>query len=246
MLERRATGAARAVDRMERRPRIAVLEDDEAFRTDVLMPGLTKHGFDVEGFANPTQLYRRMLAYSFDVVLLDVGLPGEDGLSVARYLRAASSVGIVVLTGRRDVRERITGLDDAVDVWLSKPTEIEMIVATCRSLLRRILVAAPAQSITLARKQWRVDMESWALYAPSGRYVELTRSERSILRCLQMANGEPVSREVLIAELGESVEAFDAHRLEMIVHRLRRKVASALGEPLPLRSVRGRGYVLTG
>jgi DNA-binding response OmpR family regulator len=75
--------------------------------------------------------------------------------------------------------------------------------------------------------------------------VELSRSERSVLQCLVAANGEPVSRDALIVELGESLDTFDAHRLEMLVHRMRRKVAAASGESLPLRSVRGRGYVLT-
>jgi len=93
-------------------------------------------------------------------------------------------------------------------------------------------------------RRWRLGAEGWRLHAPSDRSVALSRSERRLLERLFAADGEPVSREQLIADLGESRHEFDPHRIEMLVHRLRRKVAAELGEPLPLRSVRGSGYVL--
>lgn len=224
--------------------RVAVLEDDAALRDDILLPGLAACGFEVEGFERSGELYRSMLVAPFDVVLLDIGLPGEDGLSVARHLRASSRVGIAVLSGRGDAQERIRGLCEAVDIWLSKPVDIAIVAASLGSLVRRMRMAAPP-STAAAGRGWRFDAGGWRLHAPSGRAVELSRSERCVLQKLFAANGEPVSRDALIVELGESLDTFDAHRLEMLVHRMRRKVAEALGEPLPLRSVRGRGYVLT-
>jgi DNA-binding response OmpR family regulator len=216
-----------------------------------LIPGLSARGFEVEGFAHPTGLYRRLLVVSFDVVVLDIGLPEEHGLSVARQLRAGSPIGIVVLTGRGDRAEQLRGLDEAADAWLTKPVDMAIVAATIGSLLRRVSMVdtgLPADSATDAivmAAQWRLSAGGWKLLAPSGRAIDLSRSERCILQRLFAAGGEPVPREVLIDELGEPVDSFDPHRLEMLIHRLRRKVADGLGEVLPLRSVRGLGYVLT-
>jgi two-component system, OmpR family, response regulator PhoP len=225
------------------RARIAVLEDDDALRNDILLPGLAARGFEAEGFARPGELYRRMLVAPFDAVLLDVGLPGEDGLSVARHLRTISSIGIAVLSGRGDPQERIRGLREAVDVWLSKPVDVAIVAASLASLVRRVRMAAPAPSGGISAG-WRLEAGGWRLHAPSGRAVELSRSERCVLQQLFAAGGEPVSRDALIVELGESLTTFDAHRLEMLVHRMRRKVAGETGAELPLRAVRNLGYVL--
>lgn len=223
--------------------RIAVLEDDEALRHDILLPGLVRHGFEAEGFARSGELYRRMLVEPFDAVLLDVGLPDEDGLSVARHLRTSSPIGIAVLSGRGDARERIRGLGEAVDIWLSKPVDVDVVAASLASLVRRMRMAVAPPAAALARG-WYLDAGGWRLHAPSGRTVELSRSERCVLQRLFAAGGEPVSRDALIVELGESLDTFDAHRLEMLVHRMRRKVAGEAGTDLPLRAVRGVGYVL--
>lgn len=231
------------LDDTSRPPRVAVLDDDDVLRDDILVPGLAAHGFEVEGFARSVDLYRRLLGASFEAVVLDVGLPDEDGLSVARHLRKGSSIGIVMLTGRGSVAERLQALGEAADAWLSKPVEVAVVAATVASLVRRMRMQQPAQAPATERR-WRLGAEGWRLHAPSDRSVALSRSERRLLECLFAADGEPVSREQLIAELGESRHEFDPHRIEMLVHRLRRKVAGELGEALPLRSVRGSGYVL--
>lgn len=235
--------ASSMLDDISRPPRVAVLDDDDVLRDDILVPGLAAHGFEVEGFARSVDLYRRLLGASFEAVVLDVGLPDEDGLSVARHLRKGSSIGIVMLTGRGSVAERLQALGEAADAWLSKPVEVAVVAATVASLVRRMRMQQPAQA-PASERRWRLGAEGWRLHAPSDRSVALSRSERRLLECLFAADGEPVSREQLIAELGESRHEFDPHRIEMLVHRLRRKVAGELGEALPLRSVRGSGYVL--
>lgn len=222
--------------------RVAVLEDDMAMREDILVPGLAEHGFAVEGFAHSRELYRRLLAQSFDMALLDIGLPGEDGLSVARHLRATSSLGIVVLTGHSDTRERVRGLEQAVDVWLRKPVEIEIVAASMRSLSRRMRSAPVANDADAAC--WRLSPEGWRLLAPDGRGLALNYSERRVLARLFETPDRLVTHEELLGALVSSLEEVGPHRLEMLIHRLRRKVATETGAPLPLRSVRGRGYVI--
>ena len=242
MLDRRAAGRG-IRDPLGQAPRIAVLEDDDALRDDILLPAFSARGFDAEGFARAADLYRRMVSASFDVAVIDIGLPDEDGLSVARNLRDGSALGIVVLTGTGGTAERIRALDEVADAWLSKPVETAIVVATVGSVLRRVRMPPAAADAEDARPCWRLATGQWQLLAPSGRAVDLNRAERCVLAFLFAANGEPVARERLIEELGEPLHDFDPHRLDMLVHRLRRKVAQEVAEALPLRAVRGLGYV---
>lgn len=235
---RDAPGSPRA------RARIAVLEDDVALREDILLPGLVAHGFEVEGFPHPSALQLRATSGAFDALVLDIGLPGEDGLAVARRLRAISPIGIVVLTGRQSLSERVQGLAEAVDAWLVKPIEIELLAATLGSVLRRIHMRDPGPVPATASGVWRLTADDWCLLSPAGRSVTLSRSERGLLRCLFGVVGESVPRERLLAELGMDEDSTGLHRLDMLIHRLRRKIADEMGRALPLHSVRGHGYVL--
>lgn len=220
--------------------KVAVLEDDSTLRDDILIPGLTASGFDAEGFGAAADLYRRMLAKPFDVIVLDIGLPDEDGFEVARYLRAHSKLAIVALTGMRfDEANKSAAQADA---WLTKPIDMEVLTAVIANTRRRIGIGGGTGDPTV--KKWRLDEYDWALYAPDGRSVELGLSERLIMEQLLAAPGEVVPREDLIVALTDSAYDFDPHRLEMLIHRLRRKVSSVLNLSLPLRTVRGKGYTM--
>jgi two-component system, OmpR family, response regulator PhoP len=219
--------------------RVAVVEDDADLRDGILVPGLNEHGFAAVGMASAAELYRRLVAEEFDIVVLDIGLPDESGFEVARHLRSTSAVGIVMLTARGELPDHLRGLADGADAYLAKPVTIDLLVATLRSLSRRMGLM-PAEPVERA---WRIHADGWRLLAPNGRIVELSEAERSLLRVLIKAAGRPVSRETLIAELAEDVHEFDPHRLEMMVHRLRRRVAEVTDATLPVRAVRGKGYL---
>lgn len=221
--------------------RIAVVEDDVDLREGILVPELTDQGFAVTGVGSAGELYRRLLTEHYDLIVLDVGLPDESGFDVARYLRTTSKVGIIMLTGRSEVPDRVRGLVDGADAYLAKPVATELLVATIRSLQRRSELSRVAD----APRPWRIQPDGWQLLAPNGRVVELNSSERSIVQALLDAAGQPVSRATLIANLTDDEYDFDPHRLEMIVHRLRRRAAASTGMELPLRAVRGVGYLFT-
>lgn len=223
--------------------RVALVEDDVELRDAILVPGLTDAGFRVAPLGSAAELYRAMLNQTFDLVVLDVGLPDESGFEVARHLRTGSSIGIVILTGRGGEREHVQGLGVGADVFLAKPVALDVLSATLHSLTRRLARAHDG----VAREhedRWSLDPDGWSLRAPDGTRVDLTLSERAVLRVLFDVAGQPVSRESLIAGLIDDAYDFDMHRLEMLVHRLRRKVLATTGRPLPLRAVRGRGYLL--
>ena len=224
--------------------RIALLEDDIELRDRILLPGLADFGFDVQGFGRAAELYAAMLGASFEIVVLDVGLPDEDGFSVTRRLRALSPIGIVMLTGRDGVPDRVRGLSEGADAYLSKPVQTELLAATLRSLQRRLRMQAGGGSPPIAAGQWSLDAGGWCLIAPGGAMVALTQAERRVIGLLLEKPAEPVSRETIIAALTANVHDFDPHRLETIVHRLRKKVADGTGEALPVRAVHGVGYVM--
>lgn len=224
--------------------KVAVLEDDLALREDILVPHLASAGFDVEGFGSSAELYRRMVAVPFDLLVLDLLLDGESGLDVARYLGEVSTIGIVMLTGRGSDEEKLRAVADLVDAWLPKPIEIELLVATLRGIARRAQLNARGRAARITTESWRLSESGWRLHAPSGRSIAVNLLERRLLTRLLAAGGEPVGHDELIADLSAVAENFDRHRLEIVIHRLRRKADHQLGLSLPLRAVRGVGYMM--
>lgn len=222
---------------------LAVVEDDLDYRESFLVPRLTGAGFAAQGMASALHLYRAMTMRRYDLVLLDAGLPDEDGFGIAAHLRSLSdSVGIVMLTGLDPAHSRLRGLHAGVDAYLNKPVDMETLTATLWNLTRR--VGAPATRQPPAARRWRLGESGWRLLAPGGGSIAMTLAEYQVLSMLAAQPGTPVRREALIARLVENVHDFDPHRLEMVVYRLRRKCLQFAGEELPLRAVRGVGYVL--
>lgn len=221
--------------------RVALVEDDVDLRENIFLPALREYGYDAVGMGSAGALYRRLLTETFDIVVLDVGLPDESGFDVVKCLRARFHMGIVMLTARGSTPDRVRGLAEGADAYLTKPVDIELLTATLDSLARRMEVNGYSPP---AERPWEIHSEGWHLTAPNGRAVDLTQSERCVLGALSRAAGTPVARDLLIAELTDDEYDFDPHRLEMIVYRLRRKVSTETGMALPLRAVRGEGYVL--
>lgn len=238
---------AGAIDGALRTWRVAVLEDDAALREQVIVPGLAQFGFRAIGLGTAAELYRSMLANAFDMIVLDLGLPDEDGLSVARYLRQLSGIGILVLTGRERQDDQVHALDAGADMFLRKPAAVAELVASLHSLGRRLQATAPApiavnEARPLSYGDWRLETGGWHLVSPDGVVVGLSPSERCVLQMLFDARGMVVPRQDLIRGLQLDSYDFDPHRLEMLIYRLRRK-SRDLGVPvLPLITVRSSGY----
>jgi len=225
-------------------PRIALLEDDLLLRDRILVPKLERYGFETDPFGTAAELYAHLPQWNYDIVVLDIGLPDEDGFSVTRRLRTREpGLGIVMLTGRGETPDHIRGLTEGADAYLTKPVDIEVLAATLHSLARRLQSSAtePAASNT-----WRLDTNGWCLLSPNGQLIALTKTERRLVARLMEAPGQVVPREALIAALTSNVYDFDPHRIDSLVHRLRRKVGERCGESLPLVAVHGEGYVMGG
>lgn len=212
-------------------------------RDRILVPQLADYGLIVEPLSTPAELYRCLSERVFDLVVLDVCLPEEDGFAVTQRLRTLRpELGVIMLTGRNDTVNRVRGLSEGADAYLTKPVEIEVLVATLHSVARRT-PRSTATTTNAKKADWSLDPRGWRLIEPGGVAILLTKSERKLVTFLLEHRDEVVSREALIGALTAEVYDFDLHRLDNLLHRLRRKVKQATDAPLPVTSVHGEGYV---
>ena len=221
--------------------RVALVEDDERLRDEVLVPRMRGYGFAMIPMGTAAELHASLLESPPHIVVLDVGLPDADGFQLARSLRDSwPTMGLVMLTGRSDTSDRIRGLIEGADAYLSKPVDLALLAATLHSVARRVQPARPTPRV----RTWRLDAEGWCLLTPTDASIALSKTERRLLRPLMARPGRMMTREAIINELAPDAHDFDPHRLDSLVHRLRRKVRNASGEEFPLICVHGEGYVV--
>lgn len=228
---------------------VIVVEDERDLRDEVV-EYLANHGFSVRAAATGAELERMLDDRPADVVVLDLGLPGEDGVAVARRLRQRNAgTGIVMMTARARVEERILGYETGADVYLVKPVDFGELMAAIRATVRHSnaeasSVAGATQRPSLA---WRLELASWRLVAPSGASVRLTRAETQALACLTEEPGKPVPRETIGQHMGKAADLLGEHRyVDQIISRLRRKIAAELGWEAPIGAAHGQGYHTVG
>jgi DNA-binding response OmpR family regulator len=218
--------------------RIALLEGDSVSRERVLRPGLAAFGFAVSTFATAASLRAQLQLETFQIALIGSQPVDGDGPRLVGEIRNGfPRMGIVLLVARGSA-EKLRGLHHGADACLAEPVEIELLAASLRSLARRLIPASPLES-----KRWLVNEDAWCLVSPSGEAVALTEAERRVVVRLAATPGQVVTREELISVLTSNVYDFDTHRLDSLIYRLRRKVARACGQSMPLNAVHGQGYV---
>ena len=225
---------------------ILVVDDDQRIR-QMLSRYFDQEGYRVSVAADGSAL-RAQLTDSVDVILLDVVMPGEDGMTLAREIRAKSDVGIIMLTGRNDVLDRIVGLEVGADDYIPKPFHLREVLARVKSVLRRRGRQTPSAATgeVIRFEGWRLDVARRQLVSPKGEDVALTTGEFDLLATLARHPGRVLGREALM-ELtrGRSWETFD-RTIDAQVARLRKKIEADPKNPMLVKSVRNMGYVFTG
>jgi two-component system phosphate regulon response regulator OmpR len=224
--------------------RILVVEDEPAQRT-LLVEYLTRQGFQVTGQSDGAALRRALLREEPDLVLLDLGLPGEDGHSLAKYLREQHPrVAVIMVTAAGSTVDRILGLESGADDYLPKPFEPRELLARIRSVLRRAVPVAPQLSGPKVQIGRRIlDLEQRILLDASGVEERLTASEFELLKLFAENPNKPLNREWLLeATSHREAEAFD-RAIDLRVTRLRRKIEHNPAHPEAIRTVRGVGYM---
>lgn len=217
---------------------IAVVEDDEDIRGNVCR-FLAKSGFRSWGAESAEDFYVQLLRRRADLVVVDIGLPGEDGLSLVRRL-SEMGVATVLMTARAELESRIQGLNSGALQYFVKPVDMEELVAGIRSQLRRLMLQITRPEL---EPSWRLDRACARLIAPNQLAVELTSRELELLDCLMAKQGALVTKQALTEAVGAKDADDGFHRVESQLTRLRRKTLEATQLALPVRSVFGRGLV---
>lgn len=235
-------------------PHVLVVDDDPRIRT-MLERYLEGEGLTVTLAESGTAMRKAMSATSVDVVLLDLVLPGEDGLSIARDLRAAHpDLGIIMLTGRSDVIDRVVGLEVGADDYIAKPFHLREVLARIRTVLRRLHATVPSveqrpadhERVLLRFDGWTLDCLKRELRSPAGEAVPLTSGEYDLLLAFVEHPNRVLDRDRLMdLAKGRDWSAYD-RTIDTQVSRLRRKIEADPSRPNLIKSVRGAGYLFAG
>ena len=236
---------------------IAVVDDEFAI-TELLAHYLGTHGFRTTQLHSGRALMELMPVDPPELVLLDLGLPGEDGFVIARQLREHWRCGLVIITGRGDSVDKVVGLEVGADDYVTKPFDLRELVARIKAVLRRMEPApqgaamAPAAAVPVAAAPaaprlgflgWCLDLAARRLQDPAGDEVKLTTGEFELLATLVQHPGRVLSRDFLLEQTrGREAAPFD-RTIDVQVGRLRKKLEADVENPQIIKSVRGAGYI---
>ena len=235
---------------MRNAPHVLVVDDDREIR-DLLARFLRTHGYRIETVADGREMFAALGIGRFDLVVLDLMLPGEDGLSLCRRVRADSDLPIIMLTAVGEDTDRIVGLEVGADDYLPKPFNPRELLARIRAVLRRApeLPRQPgggSRSRRFEFQGWRLEVASRSLHAPDGATVELTAGEYGLLLALLEHPGRVLNRDrILDLTRGREAGPFD-RSVDIQVSRLRRKIEEDPKRPTLIKTVRSGGYVFSG
>lgn len=220
-----------------------LLVDDDAGIRELLCRYLAEFGMQVTAVADGNQLRQQFGQSPVDVVILDLMLPGDNGLELCRQLRAQSAVPILMLTARGETSDRIVGLELGADDYLVKPFEPRELVARIHSLVRRNRQnSMPANQHRLQFGGWQLDRVSRQLTRPDGLLIPLSNAEFRLLSVFIEHPKRVLSREWLLdAARGRHIEAFD-RSIDLLVSRLRQKLKDDPKQPRFIKTLRGEGY----
>lgn len=232
------------------RPGLLLVDDDIPSR-EMLAACLSKQGFIVAGATDAGEMRQRMESDKFDIVLMDINLPGIDGLTLVRELRLESDIGIIMLTAREGQMDRVAGLEWGADDYVTKGTPLAELIARIRALLRRAgrgrtRAAPPGAEATVAFDGWTLKLDSGCLESPAREEIKLTKGEFDLLSILARNLGKVVARADLLATLSSREWSGTERSVDVLISRLRRKLGDDPRRPRRLMTVHGTGYRLIG
>jgi two-component system phosphate regulon response regulator OmpR len=231
---------------MEPQPHLLVVDDDERIR-GLLQKFLMRNGFLVSVARDAAQARRLLTGLEFDMLVLDVMMPGEDGITLTRALRQRMTVPILLLTAKGETANRIEGLEAGADDYLVKPFEPKELLLRINAILRRVPQVRPTEAgpKMLHMGAVRYDMDRGELWRGTDP-VRLTATEAALMRIFAAQPGAPVSRDRLAGDLDrdDGEAAAQERAVDVQITRLRRKIEEDPRQPRYLQTVRGEGYML--
>ncbi|MEP0943837.1 MAG: response regulator [Rhizobiaceae bacterium] len=222
--------------------------DDEVDVREMVQEYLKKRGFQVTTAANGNELRAVLASGGIDLVILDINMPGEDGLSVLRSLRPDNQVAVLMLTAAGDVVDRIIGLEMGADDYLGKPVDLRELEARVKAVLRRKRVEQPKRGSTERMQSaqfgnYLLNIEAAKMTDGDGNELQLTAMEFSLLKVFAQNRGRVLNRDQILEQAHDrSWDPFD-RSIDIRISRLRRKIEINPEKPTIIRTVRGLGYV---
>lgn len=219
-------------------PSVIVVEDNETLR-DELVLYLSEEGFDVRGAASGQELNEALQAQATNILILDLNLPDEDGISITRRIRQSfPAVGIIVLTARVLSSDRLEGYATGADVYLTKPTRPAELVAVVKNLFVRL-------GGWRAPIEWQLDMVGLSLDSPKGTRIKLTGGEAQLIKAFALS-GHFLDHSALLSYFGKEgqSEKTNKARMEVFISRLRTKLSPHIDNGFDIKALRGKGYQL--
>ena len=224
---------------------ILIVEDDPVTRAKLAAY------FKAEGYriseAGDGETMRDIIATDpADLLMIDIQLPGEDGLRLTRELRAQSDVGIILVTGRSDAVDRIVGLEIGADDYVTKPFEQRELLARVKNLLRRVKSSGTSGASAPKKRQfqgWTFDLASRTLSSADGTFVDLTRAEFKALALLTSNTGQVLSRDRLLHEIAHRDWDPSDRTVDVVIRRLRKKLGDDASHPRLIVTSHGEGYL---
>jgi DNA-binding response OmpR family regulator len=225
---------------------VLIVEDDREVR-ETVADYLASHGYEVSQAADGAAMRKALGAALPDLVLLDVRLPGEDGLALARWLRERHDLAIIMLTAAGEVIDRVVGLEVGADDYIGKPFDLRELLARIKSVLRRAdksKAAAPSgASRRVAFGSCQLDLDRHQLVGPGGEDIPLTAMEFDLLRAFAEHPNRVLSRDRLLTlTRNREWEPFD-RSIDIRIARLRRKIEADPDNPKTIKTIRGSGYI---
>lgn len=229
---------------MDLQPHLLIVDDDERIR-GLLQKFLIRNGFLVSAARDAAHARRILEGLDFDMIVLDVMMPGEDGVSLTKAIRETSATPIMLLTAKGETEDRIAGLEAGADDYLSKPFEPKELLLRINAILRRVPDAGDVDTTPkfLNLGPIRYDIERGEMWQGED-LVRLTATESQLMKIFSATPGEPISRAKLVEDLGRDRGQAQERAVDVQITRLRRKIETDPKQPRYLQTVRGAGYML--
>ena len=224
---------------------LLIVDDDERIRL-LLQKFLARNGFWVTAARDAAQARRLLTGLEFDLIVLDVMMPQEDGISLTRDLRRRLNTPFLLLTARGETSDRIAGLEAGADDYLPKPFEPKELLLRINAILRRVPQSKASDTVPkmLHLGPVRYDVDRGEMWRGAD-MVRLTATEAQLMRILSARPGMPVGRAALVEELGGGRDPSQERAVDVQITRLRRKIEADSKQPRYLQTVRGAGYMLS-
>ncbi len=222
---------------------ILVVEDDAAIRQGIV-DALTFEGYEPLQAADGNDGLTKALQFSYDLMLLDLVLPGREGLEILKELRVARpTVPVIILTAKGEEKDRVAGLKLGADDYMVKPFSIKELLARVEAVLRRS-PARPSDTKSISVLGRTIDLERSEILLPDGTRETLSEREAELIGYLARRSGHPISREEILAHVWRiDAKGVETRTIDMHVARLREKLQDNAGQPEILQTVRGKGYL---